>query len=158
MARSTQARLFSFAPDIGGASYTDGQLIWQPQAFSTEAVFQKGRIAQLQSLTGVLGDNVAPALDLLFFNAEVDLGTVAAAVDVTAAAVAAALVGVQPIVAGDWRTLKASTSKLLDVAAVRPLMLEAAEASRTLYVAGVARGSATLTADSLTLGIGVKWW
>jgi hypothetical protein len=158
MALSTQARSLLITPTIGAATYDDGDLIWQPESMGAESVFQKGRIAQLQSVGGVLGDNITPALELWFFNDAVDLGTVGSAIDVTAAVLSPAFLGVQPIVSGDWKQAKPSTNKLLDVASVRALMLEAVEASRVLYVAGVARASAALTANSLTLRLGVKWW
>lgn len=157
MARSTQARLLELAPAIAAATYADGDLIWQPEPIS-EAVFQKQRIAQLQSVAGVIGDDVAAALELWFFNAEVDLGTVGDAIDVAVAALSPAFLGVQPIVSGDYVQGKPSTNKLLTVATVRPIMLEAAEGERRLWVAGVSRASNALTEDSVTLRLGVKWW
>lgn len=157
MALSTQARLLSLTPSIAAATYADGDLIWQPAEIE-EAVFQKGRIAELKSVAGVLGDNITPALELWFFNAEVDLGAVGDPIDVAVADLAGVFLGVQAIASGDWKQAKPATNKLLDVATVRGLMLQAAETSRSLWVAGVSRASNALTLDSLTLGIGVKWW
>lgn len=157
MALSTQARSLALTPTIAPASYSDGQLLWQPEEVSG-AVFQKGRIAQLFGVSGFCNDNVTLAFDLLFFQATADLGTVGAALDLAdASVVAAAPLGFRSIVAADTAAF-ASTGKLITHDAKGALMLQAALESSSLWVAGVARGAMTLTANSLALRLLVKWW
>lgn len=158
MALSTQARSLELVPAIAAATYSDGDVLWNPTEI-TEAVFQLGRIAQLFGVSGVIGDNVAAAFDLMFFQSEVDLGTPGDAVTATTPDLLAAIpLGVVSIVAGDWAVLKPATSKILTHDAKGALLLQADEASRSIFVGGVARAAMTLTEDSLALRLGVKWW
>lgn len=130
--------------------YAAGDVLADTQALANAVRVNGGR-AILQSLTVVDEDDQGQPLDLVFFGATQSLGIENAAVSITDLA-ARDILGIVPVVAADFIDLGGvRTATLRNVG----LLLEAAAASRDLFVGAISRGTGTYTLNGLRLRLGL---
>jgi hypothetical protein len=133
-------------------AYVSGDVLADTQAVATAVRVAAGR-AVLQSVTVIDEDDQGTAFDLVFFSANVSLGTENAAASISDA---------------DARNclgfVSIATTDFIDLGGVRiatktgiGLVLEAAAASTTLYVGAISRGTPTHSASGLRLKLGMLW-
>lgn len=104
----------------------------------------------LQSVHALDEDDQGVAIDLVWLDANVSLGTENSAVAITDAN-ARSILGITRIGSGDWIDLGGSRSATLTGLG---LVVKPATDTPNLYVAAIVRGTATYTAAGLKLRIG----
>lgn len=158
MVASTQAQVVSVTPVLDTSAYVDGDLLFDAVE-APLAVFQAGRAARLESVSGFCKTDASFGFDLLIFQDEVDGGAAGAAPTWTDAIIdAGALLGRVTISTSDFTDLGPARefTKLLDPG----LMLQAASGTRSLWLVGINRGSTPTfgAADDLDLKLGLRWF
>lgn len=144
----------SLTPTLDTSAHTSGNVLFVPSKLQDAVQNGKGG-AFLRSVLILDGANQKAAIDLLFFNQNPgSIGAVNTALNISAAQLAM-LVGILSVATGDYATLKAATNAVGQTkAADLPLITIAT--SKDLWVAGVARGTPTYLATSLTLKFNVE--
>lgn len=132
------------------SQYADGDVLAATQAVTGAARVNAGQVA-LQSIVLLDKDDQGVALDLVFLRTNVGIGTENAAVSVTDAN-ADEILGVVEVAAADYVDL--INSQLVTKTNVGILM-DAAAATTSLFVAAISRGTGTYTASGITLKIGL---
>lgn len=133
------------------SAYADGDTLAATQEVAN-AMRVNGGAAILLSLKAQDDDDNGTALDLVFLRSNVALGTENAAPSITDAN-AVEVLGIVSIAAADW----------IDLGGVRVatktnigLLLETADASKSLYIAAITRGGTpTYTASGIKLQLGL---
>jgi hypothetical protein len=156
MGASTEVQWISVTPTLDTNAYADNDVLFNSVEIPN-AVFAKGRSATLISITGHDKDDQAIAMDLLFSQAALTLGTINAAVDISDANLAAGVpLGHRRIATGDYLDLV--NGQTITHLVSPGLVLEAAATTRSLYVAGINRGGTpTHAANGLVLNFGLIW-
>lgn len=155
--------VLDFTPVLDTSPYTDGYVLWVPKELPgairiNDPIISgnpQGRGSK-SWLTGVAVLDEADqgaAFDILFLDSNVSIGTLNQAVTVTDAN-ARQILGRLSVGSGDYYDL--GDSRFADVAPPLPMLLKAAaptagQAIRSLWVAGVSRGTGTYAASSLKL-------
>lgn len=130
--------------------YADGDVLADTQVISG-AARDNGGPCSLESVQVLDEDDQGVALDLLFLDANVSIGTENAAPSVTDAN-ARNILGLISIAAADYKDLGAS--RIATVHSIG-LVLKAATGSRDLYIAAITRGGTpTYTASGIRLRLG----
>lgn len=132
--------------------YASGDVL-SDTATLTNAVRANGGRATLRSIVVIDEDDQGIAFDIVFFSATQSLGTKNVAPAITDAAARDAL-GHISIVAGDYIDLggvRIATLKNIQ------LKLQAATASRDLFLGTITRGAPTYTASGLRLRLALDW-
>jgi hypothetical protein len=144
--------LIDFTLTLDTSAYASGDVLSDVAAIANAVRLNGGR-AILQSVVVIDEDDQGQALDLMFFGASQSLGTVNATPSITDAA-ARDFQGIVSIAATDFVDLGG-----VRVANIKNigLFLEAASASRSLYVGSISRGTGTYTASGLKLRLGLVW-
>jgi len=128
---------------------SDGVVLFNPIAI-TNAARTSGGLLGLQSIEVLDEDDLGLAFDLIFMDASSNLGTLGSAPNITDAN-ARKIIGRVSIATGDYYDLGAS--RFASVHNVGLMMKSLA--GRDIYVAGIARGAGTYTANGLRLKFGV---
>lgn len=132
------------------AVYAAGDVLADTQPLASAVRVNGGR-AVLQSLTVIDEDDQGQPLDLVFFSATQSLGIENAAASITDLA-ARDILGIVPVTSADFIDLGGvRTATLRNVG----LLLEAAAASRDLFVGAISRGTGTYTASGIRLRLGL---
>lgn len=131
--------------------YASGDVL-SDTAEIASAVLSNGGIAKLVSVTILDEDAQSGALDLVFLDSNVSLGTKNAAVDITDAN-ARKVLGIIEVAAEDYVSLVGST--VASKTGIN-LMLKAAAAATSLYVSAISRDAKTYTAAGIRLKIGIE--
>lgn len=149
-ALSARARILTCAPVIDTAIYAAGDVLFDTTILAG-IIPVIGGAAELRSVEILDEDDQGIALDLVFFDSLVSLGTINGAPAITDANGRSAL-GCVSIATGDYIDLggcRVATKLNLG------LILQAAAASQNLYVAGITRGGTpTYTASGLKFKFG----
>ena len=157
MGASTEVQWISVTPTLYATDALDDGDVFFNSVEIPNAVFAKGRTATLVSITGHDKDDQGIAMDLVFTQAAVTLGTLDAAVSISDANLATGVfLGHVRIATTDYIDLinGQGFTKLLNPG----LVLEAGSTTRSLYVAGITRGGTpTYTASGLLLNFGLVW-
>jgi hypothetical protein len=130
--------------------YADGDLMVDATALTT-AVRVAAGTSRLVSVVVLDEDDQGVAFDLLFLNAATSLGSLNAAVNLTDA-MGRTLIGKVAVATGDYYDFggcRAAFKSDLN------MLLKAASASTTLYVAAVSRGAGTYTAAGIRIKVGL---
>jgi len=135
--------------DTGGA-YADGDVLAATQEIAN-AVRVNAGTGILHSIIVLDKDDQAQALDLVFLQTNVGIGTENSAVSVTDSNTEEIL-GVVEVGSNDYVDLVAS--QIVTKSNVG-IVLEAAAGSTSLYVAAISRGTGTYTASGITLKLGI---
>lgn len=156
MAASVAAQLLTgITPTLDTSIYADGDVLFNSVEIPNVG-FANGRCAELISITGHDLSDQGVAMDLVFTQAALTLGTINAAVSAADAAITAAgFLGHARIATTDYLDLinGQGFSKLLS----GPIMLECATGSKSVYVAGITRGGTpTYAAAGLVFNFGVR--
>lgn len=145
--------VLNVTPTLDTSIYADGDLLSDTQAIA-DAFRIPGGSAMLQSVNVLDEDDQGVALDLIFLSANNKLGTINSAPTVSDAS-ARDILGIVRVGAGDFIDLGGCRVATLSGLG---LMMEAASASTTLYLATVTRGGTpTYTAAGLKLKLGLIW-
>lgn len=135
------------------SAYADGDVLADTQVV-TNALRKTDGTGVLTSLLVLDEDDQGVGLDLLFFNANVSLGTENSTPSITDANMRNYL-GKVSVTAGDfndWGGVRTATVKNIG------LFLKSVSGSRDIYVAAVTRsGTPTYTASGIRLRLGVLW-
>lgn len=129
--------------------YADGDVLADTQALPL-AVKQPGGVARLVNLVVLDESDQGAAFDLLFFDADVSIGTENSAVSITDAN-ARNIIGRVAIASGDYYDLVGSR---IAVKSSIDQILKAASGATSLYVAAVSRGTGTYAAAGIRLKLG----
>jgi hypothetical protein len=150
LARALAPVLLEVTLSVDTAIYAADDLLADTQAIAG-AVPQNGGSLLLQSVELLDEDDQGVAMDLVFLDANVSLGTENSAPSVTDAN-ARNILGYVSIATGDYKDL--GGSRIATVKNVN-LILKATSATRTIYVAAITRGGTpTYTAAGLKLRLG----
>ena len=131
--------------------YADGDVLAATQAIA-DAFRATNGLAKLHSILVIDEDDQGQALDIYLLDGNVSFGTENAAVSV-ADADAAKILGRVVVAGADYYDLggvQIASKGALDI------MLKAASATASLYIAVVSRGTGTYTASGIKLRIGVE--
>lgn len=156
MASSTVAgpgRVLSLTPTCEASSLDANDVIFATEEIPAAFLRHGGQLL-LTSVTVLDFADQGQAIDLVFLDSDVAVGTEDAAVSITDAN-AAKVLGVVSITTSDYADHIAN-----QVATVRNvgLLMQADGSSTSLYVAGVTRsGTPTYGASGLTIKLGVLW-
>jgi hypothetical protein len=142
-------RVFAVTLTLDTSAYADGDLLAATQEI-TSFFPAAGVDRALHSILILDEDDQGAAIDLIFLNANEDLGTENGAYAITDAE-ARSITGTKRIVAGDW--IDWGGFRLAEFDNIGKV-LRAPSASTSLYVAAVSRGAPTYTASGLKLLIG----
>jgi hypothetical protein len=148
---SGHAAILTATLSLDTGAYADGDVLADTQAVAGAARVNAG-VVEIESIAVLDEDDQGQALDLVFLDANVSLGTENAAVSVTDAN-ARNILGIVQIASGDWYDLggcRLATKRDLH------LLTKAASGATSLYVAAISRGTGTYTASGIQLRIGVK--
>jgi hypothetical protein len=133
-------------------AYATGDVLADTQEADDTAFHMLDTSIIVQSVFILDKDAQAAALDILFLNSLVTIGTENAAVSVSDAN-ALRICGAINVVAGDYISLGSGSSYALPQ--FNPFIISAASpGDKSLYVAAIARDTATYAADGLVLRIG----
>lgn len=132
--------------------YADGDVLADTQELASAVRVAAGR-AYLQSVVVIDESDQKQGFDLIFLNANNSLGTENAAPTISDAN-AAAIIGRVSITAGDYYDLGGVS--VANVNAIG-LMLKAAAAQTSIWVAAISRGTGTYAATALKLKLGFVW-
>lgn len=127
-------------------AYIDGDVLSDAAEVANAARIAAGTTF-LKSVTVLDEDDQGAALDLIFLDANQSLGTKNAAPDITDEN-ARKIVGRVSIAAGDFYDLGAARVAVVDAAG---LLMKAASAQTSLWVAAISRGTGTYTANGIRL-------
>lgn len=131
--------------------YADGDVLADTQVV-TGALRYSDAVAEIRSIQVLDEDDQGVALDLLFLDANVSIGTENAAPSVTDAN-ARSILGLVSIAAADYKDLGGARIAL---ARNVGLLIKAASGTRNIYVAAITRGGTpTYTASGLKLRLGI---
>lgn len=146
------AKTVNLTPTLDTSAYIDGDVLFVTKAL-LDVVQNNSGAALLQSLIVIDADDQKQALDLLFFDSDVTIGTINATPSITDAA-ALSLLGRVSVATTDYYDLGG-----VSVAGLRSvgLIVRAAENTRNVYVAGVSRGTGTYTASGLRFRFGLVY-
>lgn len=133
-------------------AYAAGDVLAATQSV-TSAFAVDGGIALLQTLHVLDEDDQAAGFDLIFFDANVALGTENSAPDITDAN-ARNIIGMVSVSAGDYIDIGGSR---IATKTGLGLQMKAASDTTTLYVAAITRGTPTHSASGLRLKLGMIW-
>lgn len=133
----------TFSLDTSGA-YSAGDVLADTQELAS-AVRVNAGTALLQSVVLFDEDDQGQALDLVFFDANVSLGTENGAVSITDAN-ARNILGIVSIASGDWKDL--GGVRVATKSAVG-LLVKGATGSTSIYVGAVSQGTGTYTASGI---------
>lgn len=131
-------------------AYADGDVLAASQELENVAALEAG-CGVIQSVLVLDGDDQGEALDLVFFTADVSLGTENSAVSISDAN-AAYIVGVVEVGAGDYVDLVNSQLAHLENLGIG---FQTAAGETSLWVGAVSRGTGTYTASGIKLKISV---
>lgn len=133
------------------SAYADGDVLADTQVVAG-ALRYTDAFAELRSILVLDEDDQGVALDLIFFDANVSLGTENGAPAITDAN-ARSILGLVSVAAADFKDLGGSRiASLKNVG----LVLKAASGTRNVYVAAITRGGTpTYTASGLKLRLGI---
>jgi len=157
----TQTERIRVLPNFGGvltvtpvldtSAYATGDVLFNPIAIAS-ALKTAGGAGELTSLALLDEDNQGIALDLVFMDTANNLGTINAAVSISAAN-ARAILGIVSIAASDYVALVGSKiATKLNLG----LILRTVASSTELYVAGITRGAPTHTVSGIKLKLGFR--
>lgn len=147
------ANLITITPTLDTNAYADGDVLFAPTEVK-EAAQAAGGVTMLQSVTAIDASDQGAAFDLLFFNgASVSLGSLNAACSISDADALFHMGRVQ-ILSSDYYDL--GGCRVAGLNAIGRIMLPL-PTSRSLYVAGISRGTGTYAASALTLRFGFVW-
>lgn len=133
-------------------AYGDGDVLADTQAV-TGAFRAAGGRAFLKNIIVLDEDDQGQGLDLIFLDANHSIGTENSAPSVTDAN-ARTIIGRLQIPSGAFYDLGGSRIAFIDAGMI---MLKAAAASTTLYVAAISRGTGTYTASGIRLKLALVW-
>lgn len=146
--------VFILTPVLSTSAYTAGDVLFEFVEVPN-FVRENGDVAIVKSVSVIDKANQGAAFDLVIASQQAALGTVNAAPAITAAQLVSW--NVLPLVkieAADYIAV-ASTGKLA-VKECFPL-IRAEDGTRSMWIAGIARGTPTYAADSLAIHVGVRW-
>ena len=146
---SSTANFADLVLSLDTSAYASGDVLAETQEIAN-AVPTPGGATALHSLMVIDKDDQGQGLDLVFFSADVSLGAENAAVSISDAD-AVAILGIVSVAASDFIDLGGCR-----VASIKSigLALRAADASRSIYVAAISRGTGTYSAAGLVLRFG----
>lgn len=149
---ATKADLIGVTLSLDTSAYADGDVLAATQEIANAVRLPGGR-ATLQSVHVLDENDQGVGFDLIFMSADNALGTENSAPDISDT-LARDILGFVRIAAGDYVDLGGSRIATLTNIG---LVLEAAAASTSLYVAAITRGAPTYTAAGLKLKLGFNW-
>jgi hypothetical protein len=149
MSATELVRVTPVTLSLDTSAYADGDLLAATQAVPNFFAQINGACA-LHSLVILDEDDQGAAIDLLFLDANEDLGTENGAYALSDAE-ARSILYMQRVLSGDWIDLGGQRiAQFTNIGAT----LRAAADTATLYVAAISRGTPTYTASGLKLRIG----
>lgn len=144
--------VLDLTPTLDTNAYADGDVLFDTTAVASAFDYAAG-VRKLESVHILDEDDQGIALDLVFLDSNVSLGTFNAAPNISDAN-ARKIIGRVSIATGDYIDL--GGARIATKAGIGQL-LKAAAASTTLYVAGITRGGTpTYTAAGLKLKLGLR--
>lgn len=149
--RSTQLQdILEVTLSLDTSAYADGDVLAATQEIAS-ALRENGATGTITSLVVCDKDDQGVALDVVFLQTNVAIGTENAAVSATDAA-ADEVLGIVEVAAGDYVDLVNA-----QVAPKHGLNIpvKAASDSTSLFVAAISRGTGTYTASGITLKVGI---
>lgn len=132
--------------------YADGDVLAVPQVISN-ATRDQGERCWLTGIFMLDEDDQGAALDLIFLDSNVSLGTINAAASISDANARKVIARVS-FAAADFYDL--GGCKVADLA-FTPIQMKAGVGSRDLYIGAVSRGTGTYTASGLKLKLRLSW-
>ena len=146
------ATVLELTPALDTSAYADGDLLFDATELAN-FVRAAGKAALIVDLTVTDKDDQGVAFDLFTAYETVDFGTVNAAVSISDADAAKVR-----------RLCRVETADYIDLGGVRSAtvdninrVVKPADASRSMFFAGVTRGAPTYTASGLVLRFGIIW-
>lgn len=139
-------------PTLDTSQYDNGDILFQPTEI-VGAVRSSGARALLQSVFAIGEDDQGQGFDLLFFQSAVTFGTINAAPSISDSA-ARDFQGRVQIQSSDFYDL--GGVRVADVSQLGRL-IQAASTTRSIWVAGISRGTGTYTAAGLKFRFGFVW-
>lgn len=137
--------------DTGGA-YADGDVLADTQALAS-AFRAVGERAFLKHVLVLDEDDQGQPFDLIFFDANVALGTENSAPNISDAN-ARNIIGRLAVPSGNFYDIGGVRVAFVDGG---EMLLKAGAATTTLYVAAISRGTGTYTASGIQLKLGLLW-
>jgi len=137
---------------LNTSQYASGDVLADTQAI-TAAMHVNGGAGVIDSVVVLDKDDQAAALDLVFLQTNVAIGTENSAVSITDTA-ADEVLGVVEVAAGDFVDL---VNNQVAFKGNLGIIVQAPSGVDDLYVAAISRGTGTYTASGITLKIGMVW-
>lgn len=150
------SEVITVTPTLDTIAYADGDVLFNPVEVTSALLRAAGMVLTLESLMGIDADDQGVAFDLVFLNANTNLGTINAAPSISDANALKIISPPISITPGNYIDL--GGCRLFGLVGIRCKMKGASSTNQSIWMAGITRGGTpTYTASGLSFQLGFSY-